>query len=85
MPLTWKATATPGLFPVMSADLEIVALDAELTQLTIQGTLRTAARSRGAPDRPAPHASRRRGERPVVSRPAGRDAHLHGSRRTVAT
>jgi hypothetical protein len=37
VPLTWKATATPGLFPVMSADLEVVALDAELTQLTLRG------------------------------------------------
>lgn len=37
VPLTWKATTTPGLFPVMSADLEIVALDAELTQLTLRG------------------------------------------------
>jgi len=37
VPLTWKATATPGLFPVMSADLEVVALDAELTQITLRG------------------------------------------------
>jgi hypothetical protein len=37
VPLTWKATATPGLFPVMSADLEVVALDGELTQLTLRG------------------------------------------------
>ncbi|MFZ0130580.1 MAG: hypothetical protein WAL77_14280 [Candidatus Dormiibacterota bacterium] len=37
VPLTWKATATPGLFPVMWADLEVVALDAELTQLTLRG------------------------------------------------
>ncbi len=37
VPLTWKATTTPGLFPVMSADLEVVALDAELTQLTLRG------------------------------------------------
>jgi len=37
VPLTWKATATPGLFPVMSADLEIAGLDSELTQLTLRG------------------------------------------------
>ncbi len=37
VPLTWRATATPGLFPVMSADLEIAPLDAELTQLTLRG------------------------------------------------
>lgn len=37
VPLTWRATATPGLFPVMSADLEVAPLDAELTQLTLRG------------------------------------------------
>jgi hypothetical protein len=37
VPLTWKATAAPGLFPVLSADLEIAPLDPELTQLTLQG------------------------------------------------
>lgn len=37
VPLTWKATAAPGLFPVLSADLEIAPLDPDLTQLTIQG------------------------------------------------
>jgi hypothetical protein len=37
VPLTWRATATPGLFPVMSADLEIAPLDADLTQLTFRG------------------------------------------------
>jgi hypothetical protein len=37
VPLTWRATSTPGLFPVLSADLEIAPLDSELTQLTIHG------------------------------------------------
>jgi hypothetical protein len=37
VPLTWKATAAPGLFPVMSADLEVAPLDAGLTQLTLRG------------------------------------------------
>jgi hypothetical protein len=37
VPLTWKATATPGLFPVMSADLEVAPLDENLTQLTLRG------------------------------------------------
>ena len=37
VPLTWTATAAPGLFPVLSADLEIAPLDPQLTQLTIQG------------------------------------------------
>jgi hypothetical protein len=37
VPLTWRATGAPGLFPVLSADLEIAPLDLELTQLTIHG------------------------------------------------
>jgi hypothetical protein len=37
VPLTWRATSTPGLFPVLSADLEVAPLDPELTQLTIHG------------------------------------------------
>jgi hypothetical protein len=37
VPLTWTATSTPGLFPVLSADLEIAPLDRDLTQLTILG------------------------------------------------
>jgi hypothetical protein len=37
VPLTWRATGTPGLFPVLSADLEVAALDPFLTQLTLRG------------------------------------------------
>jgi hypothetical protein len=37
VPLTWQATTTPGLFPVLSADLEVAALGDDLTQLTLQG------------------------------------------------
>jgi len=37
VPLTWKATTAPGLFPVLSADLEVAPLDANLTQLTLRG------------------------------------------------
>ena len=37
IPLTWKATSAPGLFPVLSADLEVAPLDEELTQLTLRG------------------------------------------------
>jgi len=37
VPITWQATGTPGLFPVLSADLEITALASEFTQLTLQG------------------------------------------------
>jgi len=38
VPLTWRATGTPGLFPVLTADLEVAALDAGLTQLTLRGS-----------------------------------------------
>ena len=82
VPLTWKATATPGLFPVMSADLEVVALDAELTQLTLRGRYEPPLGAVGTPVRPAPHASHRRGECPFVPQPAGCDTHSHGNRRT---
>lgn len=37
VPLTWEATTTPGLFPVLSADLEVAALGDDFTQLTLQG------------------------------------------------
>lgn len=37
VPLTWHATTTPGLFPVLSADLEVAPLDGDLTQLTLNG------------------------------------------------
>ncbi|MGA7987911.1 MAG: hypothetical protein WCB51_05875 [Candidatus Dormiibacterota bacterium] len=37
VPLTWQATSTPGLFPVLSADLEVAGLGNDLTQLTLQG------------------------------------------------
>ena len=37
VPLTWTATSTPGLFPVLSADLEIAPLGGQLTQITIHG------------------------------------------------
>lgn len=37
VPLTWQATNAPGLFPVLSADLEVAALGDDLTQLTLQG------------------------------------------------
>ncbi len=37
VPLVWQATSTPGLFPVLSADLEIASLGTDLTQLTLHG------------------------------------------------
>jgi hypothetical protein len=37
VPLTWQATSAPGLFPVLSADLEVAALGDQMTQLTLHG------------------------------------------------
>ncbi len=37
VPLTWQATNAPGLFPVLTADLEVARLGDDLTQLTLQG------------------------------------------------
>jgi hypothetical protein len=37
VPLTWQATNAPGLFPVLTADLEVASLGDDLTQLTLQG------------------------------------------------
>ena len=37
VPLTWRATGTPGLFPALTADLEVAAMDEGLTQLTLRG------------------------------------------------
>lgn len=37
VPITWQATTAPGLFPVLTADLEVTELDPELTQLTLNG------------------------------------------------
>lgn len=37
VPLTWRATGRPGLFPVLSADLEVAELGASLTQLSLRG------------------------------------------------
>lgn len=40
LPLTWKATGAEGLFPVLEADVELAALGAERTQLSISGRYR---------------------------------------------
>jgi hypothetical protein len=37
VPLTWQATSAPGLFPVLSADLEVASLGDHMTQLTLHG------------------------------------------------
>jgi hypothetical protein len=40
LPLTWTATGPEALFPALEADLEIAALGAERTQLSISGRYR---------------------------------------------
>ena len=37
VPLTWHATGSQGLFPVLNADLEVAALSPTFTQLTLRG------------------------------------------------
>ena len=38
IPLTWRATGTQGVFPVLNADLEVAPISPEVTQLTLRGT-----------------------------------------------
>ncbi|MFI5287491.1 MAG: hypothetical protein ACHQ4F_14375, partial [Candidatus Dormibacteria bacterium] len=40
IPLTWRATGRQGVFPVLSADLEVAPLSPEVTQLTLRGSYR---------------------------------------------
>lgn len=37
LPLTWQATAVPGAFPVLRADLEVAGLGDALTQISLLG------------------------------------------------
>ena len=37
VPMTWQATGSPGLFPALTADLEVAAIGPMLTQLTLRG------------------------------------------------
>jgi len=37
VPLTWRATGVPGLFPALTADLELAPLDPGLCQLSLRG------------------------------------------------
>ena len=37
VPLTWHAAGSRGLFPVLIADLEVAALESDVTQLTLRG------------------------------------------------
>lgn len=38
IPITWKATGTPGLFPAMEAGIVVAALGPDLTQLALRGS-----------------------------------------------
>jgi hypothetical protein len=38
VPLTWEATGTPGLFPVMRADLVMARLGNQVTQVKFEGS-----------------------------------------------
>jgi hypothetical protein len=40
LPLTWRATRTEGLFPILEADMEIAGLGADRTQLSLSGRYR---------------------------------------------
>jgi hypothetical protein len=37
VPITWQATGSPGLFPVLTADLEIAGVGLGFTRLTLRG------------------------------------------------
>jgi hypothetical protein len=37
VPLTWRATGSQGIFPVLNADLEVSALSPRITYLTLRG------------------------------------------------
>lgn len=38
VPLTWRATGPQGIFPVLSADLEVAALSPKITHLSLRGS-----------------------------------------------
>ena len=38
--LTWRSSAAPGLFPVFEGDLELIALQSDVCQLSLFGTYR---------------------------------------------
>jgi hypothetical protein len=37
VPITWQATGSPGLFPVLTADLEVARVGPRFTRLTLRG------------------------------------------------
>jgi len=38
VPLTWRATGPQGIFPVLTADLEVAALSPQITHLSLRGS-----------------------------------------------
>jgi hypothetical protein len=38
VPISWKATGTPGLFPVMEAGIVVASVGPDVTQLTLRGS-----------------------------------------------
>jgi len=38
VPLTWRATGSQGIFPVLIADLEVAALSPQITHLSLRGS-----------------------------------------------
>jgi hypothetical protein len=38
VPLTWRATGSQGIFPVLTADLEVAALGPRITHLSLRGS-----------------------------------------------
>ena len=38
VPISWKATGTPGLFPVMEAGIVVTSVGPDITQLTLRGS-----------------------------------------------
>jgi hypothetical protein len=38
VPISWKASTLPGLFPVLDGDLEVASIDAERCRVTLTGT-----------------------------------------------
>jgi len=38
IPITWRATGTPGLFPAMDAGIVVAALGPDLTQIALRGS-----------------------------------------------
>ncbi len=69
LPITWTATGPRRLFPEMEADIGVLALDANRTQLSFEGRYPAALGVGGARHRP----------RAFAPRGGGHSPRLHGS------